>query len=63
MESWRRWKTREDWEKVANIDQWDNLDKELRTWQITIHQDPEILRWDYTIKGTFTITEAYDIQA
>lgn len=59
----RKWEKVEEWGQDIATKQGTEFEKEMRTRQITIRMGPDILRWGYSIKGTFTIKEAYKLKA
>ena len=52
-----------DWPDAPKTQQWNNLDKELRTRKIMTTTSSDILRWGYQTKGMFTSNEAYIIHS
>lgn len=60
-EYWRIWKNLEEWERTIDGKQKELYIKEMKTRKIAIRTGPDILRWGYSTKGTFTIKEAYNL--
>eukprot|EP00253_Pinus_taeda_P022943 PITA_22943 len=56
---WRKWSKPEEWVENINQEQQKEYLKEVESRKIKVRNGEDILRWGKTMKGTFSVKEAY----
>eukprot|EP00253_Pinus_taeda_P031603 PITA_31603 len=56
---WRKWRKLEEWMENINQDQQKEYEKEAKSRKIKVRNGEDILRWGKSMKGSFTVKEAY----
>jgi len=56
---WKKWKKPEEWDENIDQEQQRTYLKEVESRKIKVRNGEDILRWGKTMKGTFTVKEAY----